>query len=239
MKEQGEASKTALLVLGFILSEIAKLLAPFMPFLSDYLYKDVTGQESVHLAKWPVGGIVDTNLLGRMAQIREMVEQGLSLRKENNLKVRQPLAELEYFIKEKSNLLPPELEQVLAEELNVKLVSGRSDFVSKAGWAFRETTSFKLALNLEISPELKAEGLARELERLVQDLRKKCGLKPGDIVDVYYNTQDENLENILITLFDRKKTFVSQISKSLEVEVDFETQSQVDGKALWLGIVKV
>jgi len=40
-------------------------------------------------------------------------------------------------------------------------------------------------------------------------------------------------------LVDRKKTFVSQISKSLEVEVDFEIQSVVEGKAVWLGMVKI
>lgn len=239
IKAQNGESKTALSVLAYILAETSKLLAPLMPFLAEHIYKDVTGNESVHLAKWPSKGIVDANLLSRMGQIREMVETGLSLRKEQNLKVRQPLSELEYYIKERTNLLPPELETVLAEELNVKLVSGRSDFVPKAGWAFRETNGFKISLNLEISAELKAEGLARELERMVQDLRKKCGLKPGELVDVYYNTQEENLENILINLFDRKKTFVSQISKSLEVEVDYESQSQVDGKPLWLGIVRI
>ena len=73
----------------------------------------------------------------------------------------------------------------------------------------------------------------------MQDLRKKSGLKVGELVDVYYNTQDQNLEEILINKLDRKKTFVSQISKSLEVEVDFEIQSQVENKAVWVGMVKI
>jgi len=225
-------------VLGFILKEVAKLLAPFMPFLSEHIFRDVTGGTSVHLAAWPKADEIDENLLGQMALVREMVEAGLSLRKEQNLKVRQPLLELEYFVKDKNCLLPQELENVLAEELNLKLVSGRSDFVPKAGWAFKEAVSFKLSINLEITPELKAEGTARELERQVQDLRKKSGLKPGELIDLYYNTQEEALEEALINLFDRKKTFVSQIQKSLEVEVDFEIQAQVDGKAVWLGLVK-
>jgi hypothetical protein len=59
------------------------------------------------------------------------------------------------------------------------------------------------------------------------------------LVDVYYNTADESLEDSLLNLLDRKKTFVSQISKSLEVEVDYEIQATVDGKAIWLGIVKI
>ena len=135
--------------------------------------------------------------------------------------------------------MAPELEAVIAEELNIKLVSGRSDFAPKNGYATKETPEFKLALNLELSDELRQEGLARELERQVQDLRKKSGLKVGELVDLYYNTQDDSLEEILLKFLDRKKTFVSQISKSLEIEVDFETQGQVDGKAIWLGMIKI
>jgi hypothetical protein len=77
------------------------------------------------------------------------------------------------------------------------------------------------------------------LERLVQDLRKKSGLKVGELVDLYYNTQDENLEKGLLSGLDRKKTFVSQISKSLEVETDFESQGEVGGQAIWLGVIKI
>ena len=81
--------------------------------------------------------------------------------------------------------------------------------------------------------------LRRELERAIQDLRKKSGLKVGELVDVYYNTQDEKLEDTLLKMLDRKKTFVNQISKSLEIEVDYEIQSQIEGKAIWLGVIKI
>jgi hypothetical protein len=130
-------------------------------------------------------------------------------------------------------------EKLLTDEMNVKLVNARQDFVPKGGWTFKETQNFKLELNLELTEELKHEGTARELERQIQDLRKKSGLKVGELVDVYYNTTDEQLEDALLSLVDRKKTFVNQISKSLEVEVDFEIQSVVDGKAVWFGMVKI
>ena len=61
----------------------------------------------------------------------------------------------------------------------------------------------------------------------------------GDLVDLYYNTPDEEVEKILLNFLDRKKTFVNQINKSFEVEVDFETQNQLEGKAVWLGMIKV
>ena len=238
MKGNDESSKKALEVLAYVLSETSKLMAPFMPFLSEFVYKDVTGDESVHLAAWSNFSEADEVVLADMAAARLLVESGLALRKESNVKVRQPLAEIEYHLKN-NKILAPELEAVIAEELNIKLVSGRSDFAPKNGYATKETPEFKLALNLELSDELRQEGLARELERQVQDLRKKSGLKVGELVDLYYNTQDDSLEEILLKFLDRKKTFVSQISKSLEIEVDFETQGQVDGKAIWLGMIKI
>lgn len=235
---KGAESKQALETLGYVLSETSKLLAPFMPFLADFLYKDVTGKESVHLAAWPQATEINQEVLQGMQLVRELVEAGLAARKESNLKVRQPLAELEYHLKD-NKMLSPELEAVLADELNVKQVSGRSDFAPKHGWAVKEAPTFKLALNTELTEALKAEGLARELERQVQDLRKKSGLQVGELVDVYYNTQSSNIENALLNLLDRKKTFVNQVSKSLEIEVDFETQAEVEGEAVWVGMIKI
>lgn len=238
IKQGGEQSQAALLVLGRVLAETAKLLAPFCPFLADFIFRDIIKEESVHLAAWPENFEADKKLLEQMSVLRELVEAGLSVRKDIAVKVRQPLLEIEYFLKDKS-LFSPELEAVLAEELNVKKVSGRSDFVAKAGWVFRDCPLFKLALNIEMTAELKQEGIARELERQVQDLRKKSGLKIGELVDVYYNTADEKLEAALLSTFDRKKTFVSQIQKSLEIEVDFETQGVAEGKAVWIGLIKI
>jgi isoleucyl-tRNA synthetase len=238
IKGGDEAAKQALNTLGYVLVEVCKLLAPFMPFLAEYIFKDVTGKESVHLENWTLPSAVDEIIIAHMQVARQLVEAGLSLRKELNLKVRQPLAQVEYHLK--NNLvLPEELDQVIAEELNVKLASGRSDFAAKNGFALKETQEFKLALDTVLTPELKVEGMARELERQVQDLRKKSGLKMGDLVDLYYNTPDEEVEKILLNFLDRKKTFINQVNKSFEVEVDFETQNQLEGKAVWLGMIKV
>jgi isoleucyl-tRNA synthetase len=238
IKAGDDSSKACLNTLGFVISETCKLLAPFMPFLPDHIYRDITGEESVHLATWTIPGQTDQKILDEMQVVRELVESGQAIRKEQSVKVRQPLAEIEYHLKNKQ-ILPTELDAVIAEELNVKAVTGRTDFMPKGGWAFKDAQNFKIALNLEISAELKKEGLAREVERQVQDLRKKSGLKVGELVDLYYNTQSEEIEDILLSMLDRKKTFVSQVSKSLEVEVDFETQGEVEGKAVWLGMIKI
>jgi isoleucyl-tRNA synthetase len=240
IKNGDDEAKTALATLAFVLIELSKMLAPFMPFLAEFIYRDLTGLESVHLTSWTAEIAGDDEAVRqKMGLVKELVETGLSLRKEKNIKVRQPLAEVEYHIKSKDITLDAEFEKLLADELNVKLVTGRQDFVPKGGWAYKETAGFKLELNLELNDELRQEGAARELERQIQDLRKKSGLKVGELVDVYYNTADEKLEDALLSLVDRKKTFVSQISKSLEVEVDFETQNPIDGKPVWLGMIKI
>jgi len=243
IKENSEDSKQALATLGLVLREIAKLIAPFMPFLADFIYKDVTGQESVHLAEWPVMDAPDEEVISKMEIVREAASLGLAARKQKGLAVRQPLASLAFELNDEKISLESEYIKIILEELNVKAQEpGLADKDTRPEGAImvpgqKAVKAFYVDFNL--TPELKQEGLARELERQVQDLRKKSGLKVGELVDLYYNTQDENLEEVLLKLLDRKKTFVSQISKSLEVEVDFELQAQVDGKAVWLGMIKI
>ena len=230
----GEASKAALNTLGFVLTQTAKLMAPFMPYVSDFIFRDVTGKESVHLESWTTVLTYDKAMLGQMETARKIVEMGQSLRKEKNLRVRQPLSELVY--KSKNVKLSAEIDVILAEELNVKKAS---EGEPGSNLAIKEDQNIKVGLNINITDELRKEGWARELERQAQDLRKKSALKVGELVDLYYNTDSAELEEVLLSQFDRKKTFVSQISKSLEVEVDFESQGEVDGKTVWLGMVKV
>ena len=245
LKLQNGESKQVARVLGFVLAETAKLLAPFMPFLADFIYKDVTGKESVHLEQWVnVEGLnIDNQVLDNMEIVREAVTLGLAVRKSKSLPVRQPLLALALELQDAKSELGNEYSQLVLDEMNVKQVDKNlfdRDLRPAEAVVTPGTKAVKtFYLDLNITPELKQEGLARELERAIQDLRKKSGLKVGELADVYYNTQDGNLEDVLLKMFDRKKTFVSQISKSLEVEVDFEAQAEIDGNAVWLGIVKI
>jgi hypothetical protein len=161
-----------------------------------------------------------------------------------SLPVRQPLRALAIKTKDAKQSLDAELTQLVCEELNIKVSD--DDLVDKASLHPEEIKVFpganaveNIYLDVLLTPELKEEGIARELERHVQDLRKKSGLKIGEMVDLYYNTQEAELENILVNKVDRKKTFVNNIEKSFEVEVDYEIQAQVGGKPLWLGFVKI
>ncbi|MBI5530260.1 MAG: isoleucine--tRNA ligase [Candidatus Doudnabacteria bacterium] len=243
--KQPETAKEALNTLGFVLAETAKLLAPFMPFLSDFIYKDITGQESVHLAQWSGGynQLVNPAIEAGMQTVREIVSLGLAVRKDKAMPVRQPLRAAAFKLKSGSVELAPEFMQLILEELNVKKIDIElldKDLRPQGTVVVPGSNAIdNFYLDLNLNAELKAEGVARELERQVQDLRKKSGLKVGELVDLYYNTQDSKLEEPLLKLLDRKKTFVNQIAKSFEIEVDFEVQAKVEGQALWLGIIKI
>lgn len=244
IKAGGDDSKTALQIFGYVMLEISKLLAPFMPFIADHVYKDLSGKSSIHLEKWTeVDVSFNSKILDEMGLVREAVSVVLATRKQLDLPVRQPLRAVALKFKDSTVELSEELLAVMLEEINVKVVDG--SIIDKA--SLRPETIKKLPgndkiadvyIDLEVTEELRLEGYARELERQVQDLRKKSGFKVGELVDLYYNTQDEALEKVISSMIDRKKTFVNQISKSFEIEVDFEIQAEIKGKPIWLGVVK-
>ena len=159
--------------LYYVLIYLAKILAPFTPFLAEELYQKMTGAgvvnseipESVHLLGWPEAGVIDEAVLAQMAKTREIITAGLAERMkktetEAQIKVRQPLAKLVYA----GEKLDDFYEQIIMEEVNVKSV--------EHGEA--------LVLDKTLTPELLEEGKIRELIRFVQAARKKAGLNVDD-----------------------------------------------------------
>ena len=159
--------------LYYVLIYLAKILAPFTPFLAEELYQKMTGAgvvnseipESVHLLDWPEAGVIDEAVLTKMAKTREIITAGLAERMkktetEAQIKVRQPLAKLVYA----GEKLDDFYEQIIMEEVNVKSV--------EHGEA--------LVLDKTLTPELLEEGKIRELIRFVQAARKKAGLNVDD-----------------------------------------------------------
>ena len=159
--------------LYYVLIYLAKIMAPFTPFLAEELYQKMTGAgvvnseipESVHLLDWPESGLIDEAVLTQMAKTREIITAGLAERMkktetEVQIKVRQPLAKLVYA----GEKLDDFYEQIIMEEVNVKSV--------EHGEA--------LVLDKTLTPELLEEGEIRELIRFVQAARKKAGLNVDD-----------------------------------------------------------
>src|SRR6185312_16077801 len=103
-KAGDEEAKNSLKVLGYVLLELAKVMAPFMPFISENIFRDLTGKLSVHLADWYKDGYEamsteELALISKMELVRGVVELGLSARTEAKMKVRQPLEYVVYKFK--------------------------------------------------------------------------------------------------------------------------------------------
>ena len=154
-----------------VLVTLSKILAPLMPFLSEEIFRNLTNEQSVHLTDWPEfeEKLIDEKLTKQMILVRQICELGHAARKEAKIKVRQPLQKLQVINGE----IDKELVQLIKDELNVKEV----DFKTGKG-------EMKIDLETKITPELQAEGEARELIRQIQDLRKQNNCRLDEKIKV-------------------------------------------------------
>jgi isoleucyl-tRNA synthetase len=203
----------AILTTRFVLEELAKVIAPVMPFYADELYQKVKsfeGKESVHLATWPEAVKITAGeeaIKVAMEETRKIVSLGLEARAKSNIKVRQPLSSLK--IKEAKVALSDLYLSLVKDEINVKEV------------IFDETLTEPVVLDLVITPELKEEGTVRELTRAIQELRKQEKLSPTDLANLKIKTDERGQK--LVQKFEaeiKKTTLVKNISFD-----DFETES--------------
>lgn len=157
--------KDALLTLRYVLLTLSKIMAPFTPFFSEGLYREVGGdKESVHLDDWPESSKIDVDLLDSMKIVRGISSEGLEARMMAKINVRQPLKTLNV----KGKPLGADFVELIRDEINVKEV------------IFKEDMNLNVMLDLTITSELKEEGMLRELVRAIQDLRKNKGLSVND-----------------------------------------------------------
>ncbi len=171
---QGESGE----ILGYVLQTSAKLAAPLIPFMAEYVYQNVAPRlESVHHEDWPLveSRYLDSQLETDMKLAQEIVEKGHAQRKQAQLKVRQPLAKITILAPSSLAELSPEIKALIAQELNVKQVV----------WIGRKGQELEVELDLVLTPELKAEGKARDLVRDIQKARKKMGFELNQPVKLY------------------------------------------------------
>ena len=203
IKDKNQAIETT----RYVLEELAKLIAPAMPFYAEELYQKVksfAGVESVHLSSWPMAHKIsnaEETILLNMQEVRRLVSLGLEARSQANLKVRQPLAKLKiksdkFKMEEKEKYF-----ELIKDEVNIKEV------------VIDETLVSEVELDLNITPELKEEGLVRELTRGIQEFRKQEKLSPSDLISLRIKT--DQIGKNLIQKFQaeiKKTTLLKNIS---------------------------
>ena len=256
-QEKNEATQT----LYSMLLELSKLIAPFAPFIGEHIYQqltrknfstpnnlsDSTGQassknkieESVHLCDYPKPDkkLVDKKLEESMKQAREIVAKALALRMEKKIKIRQPIVSLKLKTKKEQVRLNGQeklktekgLLDLIKDEINVKQI------------IFDDTIKSEIEIDTEMTQELKEEGLARELVRQVQQMRKEASFVPSDVISIMYQVSSSEREKI----FKNWGKYIKQEtnSKSLEPykegeKFDLKKEINLEGEKINVGIIR-
>ena len=124
--------------------------------------------------------MVDTDLIEAMQTTRNLVTLALEARTKANIKVRQPLQTL--FVKQELHHEGSQYHDLIKDEVNVKEI--KTNLSQEA----------EVALDTNITPELKMEGEARELIRAIQDMRKAADLVPQDFIKLEVQTNSAGQE---------------------------------------------
>ena len=221
--------------LHYVLVRLSYMLAPFTPFLAEELYHNLTGDnESIHLKDWLLAGEIDNSMLRDMNALRTAVNDGLSKRASEGIKVRQPLASVK-LINTISQDTPAEVAQFLIDiakdELNVKSVEIVTDSES-------ESAQPSVVYDLTITPELKREGLMREIVRHVQSTRKQAGLQIDDRIVLSISSDDSEISQAVDAFADVIKAETLAVELNSAADESEKYDAKIEGKLVEISLKK-
>jgi isoleucyl-tRNA synthetase len=199
------------------LSTVSRLMAPFVPFMAEAMYRNLSEGSSVHLSDFPDAmPWHDAEVEANMALARQAVEAGLAARDAVRIRVRQPLASVAM----PGESLPEDIAAIVRDELNVKKVVFGAPEVK---------------LDTEITEDLRLEGLAREVVRLIQDRRKKMGLNVEDRIHTCFEA-----DGLLARAIDKHADYIKNETLSVTIEHGKDEcqgeQLLLEGEQIWIGL---
>ena len=221
--------------LHYVLVRLSYMLAPFTPFLAEELYHNLTGDnESIHLKDWLPAGEIDNSMLRDMNALRTAVNDGLSKRALEGIKVRQPLASVK-LINTISQDTSAEVAQFLIDiakdELNVKSVEIVTGSES-------ESVQPSVVYDLTITPELKREGLMREIVRHVQSARKQAGLQIDDRIVLSISSDDSEISQAIDAFADVIKAETLAVDLNSAADKSEKYDAKIEGKLVEISLKK-
>ena len=221
--------------LHYVLVRLSYMLAPFTPFLAEELYHNLTGDnESIHLKDWLPASEIDNSMLRDMNALRTAVNDGLSKRASEGIKVRQPLASVK-LINTISQDTSAEVAQFLIDiakdELNVKSVEIVTD-------SEPESAQPSVVYDLTITPELKREGLMREIVRHVQSARKQAGLQIDDRIVLSISSDDSEISQAVDAFADviKAETLAVELNSAADESEKYDVK--IEGKLVEISLKK-
>ncbi|MEI8143175.1 MAG: isoleucine--tRNA ligase [Candidatus Berkelbacteria bacterium] len=200
---------------------LSKLIAPFAPMYAEKMWSGLSDTGSVHMEAFPKADHLDNAVLRSMTTARGIVESGLSARASAGIKVRQPLAKLTYGAEQ----LPSQFEEIIAEEVNIKKVS--------------YAPNAEIGIDTVITPELKIEGMARELVRNIQALRKNSGLQVEDRITLSWWSASSIMMDMIAEMQNiiSKEILAVNILK-VETVIESGTEFVIDAEKIVVSIDK-
>ncbi len=207
--------------LHYSLVLLSKILAPFMPFVSEEIYQNLVvnidlseKKESVHLEEYPLfeEKDLDMEVLNGMKDIREICSNGLKAREIARTSLRQPLSKA--YIGSDDELT----KSIVKEELNVRDIEYSEKEVKGEGMFSSGEGSKLVTIDSNLTDELRKEGLINEFMRRYRDLRKKEGLKMSDLVVLKLYVEDKD------TLDSLKEYAEENLEELHAKEVSFSTE---------------
>lgn len=304
--ESDQDKQDAYTTLYTVLVTLSKLLAPFMPYLADYMYRGLTkgladAMMSVHLTDWPKvrNGLVKPLLNEQMHIVRQIVNLGHSARAAGGIKVRQPLASISVACPDAvSEDVLDRYRDVILDELNVKeliltrslgdavqiiytpqskaigrkfgkdtqtiirlakegKVTVRADgtydiggFVlqsdevavgyvgATAGSGVASENGYTVILDTRVTDALIQEGMARDLVRCIQDLRKEAGYQVSDRIYVSVVTSDATVAAAVTAFADyvARETLADEVSQDHRGDADIRKDVELDGAVVKLAL---
>ncbi|MFN3301634.1 MAG: isoleucine--tRNA ligase [Patescibacteria group bacterium] len=211
--DEEKVKKSALKTLRHVILNLVKLMAPFTPFISEYVYQQMDGnKESVHLEKWPQPNFEnrsDKKIIDQMAIVREITSFGLEERVKNKIPIRQPLSKI--IVKFPGlKKLKIELEEIILDELNIKEI------------LYQPATEKSVELDITITPELRREWVIREITRRINNLRKEMKLTIRDKIEIYYQTDSDEISKIIDENLEilKKQILAKKIEKVEKPSID-------------------
>ena len=277
-----------------VIINLAKILAPFTPFIAEKIYLDMNGKESVHLCDFPAFNekLIDKDLERKMDIVRKIAEEARALRAKKGIKLRYPLKEaiivanesveefadllkeeinvkkivfaddishyMEKIVKpnyatigkkyrEKAKEVAMAIENAMLEELEKGMVTvdgckiEKEDYIielkEKEGYVVGKENEIVIALNIMQTPELLAEGFAREIIRRIQEMRKELDLEMEERIIVEMNIDREKLGNW--EEYVKNETRSKDIKYKATPEGDFVKEWKIEGEKILIGIKKL
>jgi len=249
-KSENDADKlAAYTTLYECLVTLSKLLAPFTPFLAEELYQNLVcsafpdAPDSVHLTDFPVAdeSKIDKQLMADTKLAMKVSSLGRAARSAAGIKVRQPLSRIDVFVSTSSQrriLEKPAIQAQIMEEVNVKALQ-ITDFpptITSAG----DVNDVVVGLDSNITPELKAEGMAREIVRRLQAMRRSAGFDIADHIITYYHG-DDYIKRVMADFADyiKQETLSRELIDEVPEEGVFTEHHKLSGYDILLGVKRL